>query len=79
MTTTVTPKLGLCGHPVLGRAKLCVECASYCECGRRRNPDRPRCRRCSARITATEKKTAGRGDRPIVWVKNRRGIYVAQR
>lgn len=81
MTTTVTPRpcAADCGRYVTGREKLCDDCVSWCECGRRKLSDRPRCRRCSARATAVTKKTAGRGERPLVWVKNRRGIFVARR
>lgn len=79
-TKTTRTCLRGCGRPVHGQGvKICDDCAPKCPCGRRRLADRPRCRRCAARISELEKQTAGRGDRQIVWVKNRRGIFVARR
>ena len=72
--TNVTPRPCAnedCDRPVTGREKLCDECCSWCECGRRRPTARSKCRRCSQRAAAE-------GGIPVM-VKNRRGIYVARR
>lgn len=67
-TPTLCPKG--CGNPVKGQgARVCNECAPKCACGNRRLADRPRCRSCAREAAANQ----------IVWVKNRRGIYVARR
>lgn len=81
MATKVKPRpcLASCGRFVIGRERLCDDCASYCECGRRKPDDRPRCRNCSTR-TAIAEQRAGRGmGRGIEWVPNGRGIVVAKR
>jgi hypothetical protein len=85
MASTITPVrlcAAGCGEyvKVRGRVKLCDDCCPKCECGNRKPANRPRCRACASRKTQVEKQLTGRGDgRPIVWVKNRRGIFVAQR
>ena len=85
MTTKLSPvKLCAagCGRylKVRGRVKLCDDCAPRCDCGQRKPTNRPRCRSCSSRQVEVEKQLTGRGDnRPIIWVKNRRGIFVAHR
>lgn len=81
MAPKVTPRpcLAECGRHVTGREKLCEDCASWCECGRRKYSDRAHCRTCAARKAQLERQLTGRGDsRPIRWVKNRRGIFVAR-
>jgi hypothetical protein len=70
MSTTKLCQKG-CGEAVHGQgARICDDCSPKCACGRRRLSDRPRCRRCAQRITAT----AGR----IVWRKKPNGIFVAR-
>lgn len=79
MAPKITPRpcLAQCGRQVTGREKLCDDCASWCPCGRRKYSDRSQCRRCAARAAELERQLTGRGDdRPIRWVKNRRGVFV---
>lgn len=65
-----------CGRYVRirGRVKLCDQCCSRCDCGARKSHSRPRCRDCSAGRVADDAEAEA-----IVWVKNRRGIFVARR
>jgi hypothetical protein len=85
MTTKLSPvrlcEAG-CGQyvKVRGRVKLCDNCCPKCECGNRRPSNRPRCRNCASRRAELEQQLTGRGDsRPIIWVKNSRGVFVRQR
>lgn len=68
-TATPRPCIKACGRHVIGKGKICSECAPKCECGQRKRPDRTTCYACSP---------AG-SERPIVWVPNGRGILVARR
>ncbi|HEY9413152.1 MAG TPA: hypothetical protein VIQ30_00200 [Pseudonocardia sp.] len=81
MATKIRPRpcLAKCGRFVTGRERLCADCVSYCECGNRKQTDRPRCRNCASR-TATSSQRAGCGmGAAIEWVPNGRGIVVAKR
>lgn len=66
---TPRPCLNNCGRQVIGRAKVCDDCQA-CACGRPKRLRHGTCHHCAPRAPI---------EGPIVWVKNRRGIYVARR
>lgn len=77
MATKIKPRpcLSGCGRFVTGRERLCSDCVSYCECGNRKQSDRPRCRNCASRTATASQRASSR----VEWVPNGRGILVAKR